>query len=56
MYYFIYFERNKLLSKATILHHMLCVEKFYTHQTGRFDSFDLMTGYSATSLGQVIIA
>ena len=36
-----------MLSKATILHHMLCVEKFYTHQTGRFDSFDLMTGYSA---------
>ena len=33
---------------------MLCVAKFNTHQTGRFDSFDLMTGYSATSIGQVI--
>ena len=28
--------------------------KFNTHQTGRFDSFDLMTSFSATSLGQVI--
>ena len=54
IYFFCIFEINKLLSSATTLHHLLCVAKFNTHQTGRFDSFDLMTGYSATSIGQVI--
>ena len=28
--------------------------KFNTHQTGQFESFNLMTGYSAVSFGQVM--
>ena len=38
---------------AGLLHHLLGVAKFNTHQTGQFDSFDLATGYTATAIGQV---
>ena len=31
-----------------------CYFQFNTHQTGQFESFDLLTGYSATATGQVI--
>ena len=29
---------------ACLLHHFLCVARFNTHQTGQFDSLDLVTG------------
>jgi len=45
-------EEKKIIAK--IINHFICVAKFNTHQTGQFDSFDLVTGYSATSIGQVI--
>ena len=39
---------------AKILNHFICVVKFNTHQTGQFENFSLDSGYTATSMGQVI--
>ena len=39
---------------AKLVNHFICVVKFNTHQTGQFENFSLDSGYTATSIGQVI--